>query len=154
MDVFAHALWTYLFFNNQEWVWIGVLVSFLIDAITFVPIMIAMWIRGDKMRGPPTLKGTFAKRWAKLYNATHSLIVLAAVGLIIYVITGSLWGPLLAWLVHIIMDIPTHSKEFFPTPIFWPISSWTFPGFSWAQPWFMALNYGALILGFVWLLLA
>jgi hypothetical protein len=53
------------------------------------------------------------------------------------------------WLVHILCDIPTHSYRFYPTPIFWPLSSWKFNGFSWGVWWFMLLNYSALFIVFL-----
>ena len=56
------------------------------------------------------------------YNATHSLIIFLSVFLIIWLIRKKPFLPLLAWGFHIIVDIPTHSFELFPTPFLWPIS--------------------------------
>ena len=50
------------------------------------------------------------------------------------------------WLIHILLDIPTHSYRFFPTPVFWPFSGWKFNGLSWATPWFLIVNYAAIII--------
>ncbi|MBI2662668.1 hypothetical protein HYX11_04380 [Candidatus Woesearchaeota archaeon] len=36
--------------------------------------------------------------------------------LVVYVILGRFVGEMLAWLGHIIIDIPTHSYKFYPTP--------------------------------------
>jgi hypothetical protein len=59
------------------------------------------------------------------------------------------WALLLGgWPLHIIMDIPTHSREFFPTPFLWPISDVTFNGISWATAWFMIANYSLLAIVF------
>lgn len=56
------------------------------------------------------------------------------------------------WLLHILIDIPTHSYKFYPTPIFWPVWNWKFLyGFSWGVPWFLIANYAAIILVY-WLL--
>jgi len=38
---------------------------------------------------------------------------------------------LLAWALHIIIDIPTHSYELFPTPFLWPISDFKINGIPW-----------------------
>ena len=40
---------------------------------------------------------------------------------------------MLAWPVHIIVDLLTHSVEFFPTPIFWPLSDYRFDGVPWSN---------------------
>jgi len=42
--------------------------------------------------------------------------------------------PMLAWPAHIILDFFTHSIEFFPTPILWPISDFKFDGIPWSNP--------------------
>jgi len=60
---------------------------------------------------------------------------------------------LLGWLLHILIDIPTHSYSFYPTPFLWPISQFKFDGISWAIPWFMIANYSALALVFLSLFL-
>jgi hypothetical protein len=59
-------------------------------------------------------------------------------------LTGALPLAYLAWLGHILVDIPTHSKRFFPTPFLWPISDYKVDGISWGVRWFMLANYGSL----------
>lgn len=79
-----------------------------------------------------------------LYDISHSLIVFGMALLLAWL---AFRRPVLAmsgWLFHILIDIPTHSADFFPTPIFWPLSNWKFSGISWATPWFMVANYSAL----------
>jgi hypothetical protein len=86
----------------------------------------------------------------QLYSVSHSLITFAVVFLLVWLIFRRPIWELGGWLLHILIDIPTHAAQFFPTPLFWPISSWKFLyGFAWAAPWFMALNYGALIVVYV-----
>lgn len=88
-----------------------------------------------------------------LYQYSHSIIVFAIVAtvLLFYCSRAGKRTPLemLGWPLHILMDIPTHSYRFFPTPVFWPISQWKFDGFSWAHPVFMAVNYGLLVVVFL-----
>ncbi len=97
---------------------------------------------------------------SQLYNISHSLIVfilifaLAAVLLRVKLPPSlKLWRTsrrmpweMSGWLLHILVDIPTHSYRFYPTPFLWPFSEWKFNGFSWGVPWFIILNYSALIL--------
>ncbi|GAG43186.1 unnamed protein product, partial [marine sediment metagenome] len=49
------------------------------------------------------------------------------------------------WGFHILLDIFTHTKTFFPTPIFWPFSNFSFSGINWANKWFMLFNYAVLL---------
>ena len=89
-----------------------------------------------------------------IYNFSHSVVIFLAIAMIIVLLkygytksTKNLLPlSLLGWPLHILMDIPTHSYRFFPTPFLWPLSSWKFNGFSWAQPWFMVVNYTAIII--------
>lgn len=87
-----------------------------------------------------------------LYAVSHSLVVFAAVfGLLFVLLRRAVWE-MLGWLLHILTDIPTHPPEFFPTPLFWPVSDWKFlGGFSWATPWFLALNWGTLFIIYLFL---
>lgn len=87
-----------------------------------------------------------------LYNISHSIIVFIFVFAIIFFFFKKTNFSMLAWLLHIFMDIPTHSYKFFPTPVLWPVSEWRFKyGFSWANIWFEAINYGLLIAIFIFL---
>ncbi|MDO8664161.1 MAG: hypothetical protein Q7K44_01235 [Candidatus Liptonbacteria bacterium] len=53
------------------------------------------------------------------------------------------------WLLHILLDIPTHSYAFYPTPVFWPLGGWKFSGYPWAHPWFIAANYSAIAVAYL-----
>ncbi len=146
MDVFAHALWTQAVFHKYRWKWWAVLLSFLVDAVVFGPIMLVILLQGGAFHGPPAIHGGFAASWAYLYNFTHSLVVWLVVAALLTLILRRFWWPLLGVFLHILIDIPTHSQAYFPTPFLWPLTSWTFSGISWAAPWFMALNYGSIAL--------
>ncbi|MBU4338119.1 hypothetical protein KKB43_02645 [Patescibacteria group bacterium] len=92
-----------------------------------------------------------------LYAIGHSFVIFFAVFIIITallflkrkisqgavksIISWELGG----WLVHILIDIPTHSSAFYSTPFLWPISDIKFDGLSWGTPWFLALNYIVMI---------
>lgn len=86
---------------------------------------------------------------ASLYNISHSLVIFALVAAVIFLWRKKKPWEMGGWLLHILMDIPTHTYEFFPTPALWPISSVKFNGVSWGTPWFMVLNYSALLLVFL-----
>ncbi len=55
-----------------------------------------------------------------------------------------IYWPMWGWLLHILIDIPTH-KNFYETPFLFPLSGYRFShGISWGHPTFMIINYGAL----------
>ena len=68
-----------------------------------------------------------------LYNITHSLIIASIMIGILWILRGKLLIELFAWPLHILVDIPTHSSEFFPTPFLWPVSPYHFNGVSWGS---------------------
>lgn len=148
MDIFAHGLWTYAVFHRKRYAWLAVLFGLLPDLLSFGILFIANLANGDLARGRPALDALPTWIFAS-YNMTHSMVVFGFVLLIAYIITKKWFWPLMAWGLHILTDIPTHSNSFFPTPFLWPLSNYRFNGISWGTPWFMMLNYGALIIVFI-----
>jgi hypothetical protein len=86
-----------------------------------------------------------------LYSASHSAVIFLSV----FAMSWFFWKKppreMGGWLLHILLDVPTHTYLFYPTPFLWPISDFKISGFSWATPWFLAANYGALFLTYVFL---
>ena len=62
-----------------------------------------------------------------------------------------MWLPLLGWWSHIVIDVFTHSAEFYPSPVLYPFTQRGFDGIAWNTPAFMAANYLALALAAAWL---
>ena len=69
-----------------------------------------------------------------LYDGTHSLVVFAVVFAIVWLIRRRPLMEMLAWPLHILVDIPTHSERFFPTPFLWPLSDFHVDGHPWSDP--------------------
>jgi hypothetical protein len=86
-----------------------------------------------------------------LHCTLHSAIVAGSVTLLAWWVRGTLWIPLLGWWSHIVIDIFTHSADFYPAPVFYPITQRGFDGIAWNTPWFMVLNYTALAITALWL---
>lgn len=92
-----------------------------------------------------------------LYSMSHSVIIFSSVTIILTTILflkrkipAAAIEQILplemgGWLLHILIDIPTHSTQFYSTPFLWPISNIKFNGISWGTPWFLVLNYLVMI---------
>jgi hypothetical protein len=63
------------------------------DLVAFVPMAFA--------RAPP---GTWPPWGPPLYNVMHSLLVWAGIFLVLWVVTGTIFWPLLGWATHITLD--------------------------------------------------
>jgi hypothetical protein len=86
-----------------------------------------------------------------LYPAGHSLIVFLVVFSIISLLARRIVFEWLGWLLHILIDIPTHSFSYCATRFLWPISDYRIDGITWWTPWFWAATYGALGVVYFWL---
>ena len=165
MDIFAHALWTGAVAAgvnkkikgrkiNIRWtIFWGVAPDLFAFTIPFIVLAIKV-ITGTVAPGDiprpsavepahPPMARLFAYT-RLLYSISHSAIIFFLIFGVVFLLMRQPPLAMLGWLFHILIDIPTHSYRFYPTPIFWPISSWQFNGISWTEPWFMIVNYGAL----------
>lgn len=152
MDIVAHGLYGGAGFAHKSkksfWtaVWWGIFPD-LIAFGSFFPIFVWRYgfHREQIMRvEPPTIE--LIPRYVHIiYNFSHSLIIFALVfGLIWFFMKRPIYE-LLAWGLHILMDIPSHTNRFFPTPFLYPFSSFTVNGISWGTPWFFFSYWGVLI---------
>ena len=89
-----------------------------------------------------------------LHCMTHSAVVAAVVTLLVWRLRRALWIPLLGWWSHIVIDVFTHSADYYPSPVLYPFTERGFDGIAWNTPWFMVLNYLALMTTGLWLFLA
>ncbi|HEX3095637.1 MAG TPA: metal-dependent hydrolase [Patescibacteria group bacterium] len=165
MDVFAHVLWTNAVFHvkyhkQRRLRYLAAFFGVLPDLISFTPVFLYMILLG-KVITPELLmenKSGVFNYALQSYQYTHSLVVFA-VGLIIITAVGNLYlyfkkgamyrfwffWPLLGYLLHILIDIPSH-KGLYETPFLYPLSNVRFThGLSWSDPTYMVVNYGSIV---------
>ena len=75
-----------------------------------------------------------APEWmVRLHHLFHSLPVLLLLAVAGRLATGR-WSPAaVAWGLHILIDIPTHSRRSWAPQFLWPFSSVTIGGLSWVE---------------------
>lgn len=86
-----------------------------------------------------------------LHCLTHSAIIAGVLTLLMWAWLRSLWIPLLGWWSHIVIDVFTHSADYYPSPFLYPITRQGFDGVAWNTPWAIAINYAALAAAYLWL---
>jgi hypothetical protein len=143
MDILAHFLWTLAIYWQHPRRWIAGLIGFLPDILSFGIFFVQRIITGNFERGAPQL-ATIPTYVFTLYDLTHSIVVFAIGAALLWFFARDWFWLSLGWGLHIIIDVPTHTNRFFPTPVFWPISDVTFSGIGWGSWWFMLMNYAAL----------
>lgn len=153
MDILSHGLWGGLAFGRtrRRDYWLAFVIGLAPDLLSF-GIFTAATILGLSpsphwQAGPPAA-AAIPGYVHTLYNYTHSLVIFAAVFGLIWLIRRKPYLPLLAWGLHIGMDIFEHSQAFFPTPFLWPLSAFTINGTPWSNPWIFFPNWSALLIGY------
>ena len=89
----------------------------------------------------------------RIHCSAHSLIVLSLVTLLSFWKFRWLLVPLMGWWLHIALDVPTHSQEYYAVTLFYPLTRWSFDGVAWTHPAVLGLNYVALGIVYGWLFL-
>ena len=157
MDIVAHALWTTAVgisihrkrrFSLAWLAFWGIfpdLFSFAVPAV----VRIGWYLTGVTPHLLPDAKSPqhFQFVW-QLYYASHSLITFGIVFGLIWLLKKRPALELLGWLLHILIDIPTH-QGIFALHFLWPLSPFSISGVRWENRWFLAMNYAALLLAYV-----
>jgi LexA-binding, inner membrane-associated putative hydrolase len=170
MDILAHALWAGAgselarrhgrLRNNQ--IAPVVVLAVLPDLVQYVPLLIGM-LSGEVTLGA-TLEfvsaapGQFAMLppvvWLfahHLHCIMHSLVVAVAVSTLCWIYFRAAAVVLAGWWSHIVIDIFSHSAEYYAVPVLYPFSQRGFDGFAWNTPMFLAINYTLIIGAYAWL---
>ena len=152
MDVFSHGLWGLILakgFFKKSTLWLAFLVGVLPDVIPFSTTFIRIIITGTMPARHDPSSFVVPAYTNFLYSMTHSLVVILFVFWLIYLIRKDIPYYMLAWPLHVLIDIPTHTKEFFPTPILFPLSNFSINGVSWSAPYIFFPNIILLVVALV-----
>ncbi len=149
MDVFAHGLWTGIIFKKykrKKILW-PIFFGVAPDIFSFgIYLFISLISSGFSFfsRSPEHSGAQVPQYVSTLYGLTHSFIIFAVIFLLIWFWRKKPFWPILAWGIHIAIDVPLHSAEFFPTPFLFMVSSFKISSISWGNPLIMILNYSAI----------
>ncbi len=123
MQTYAHCVLTYMVFRRREPLAVKVALFSVFPDLPYIIAFLASWGSVG-----PTNRETLQRGIVSVFgNATHSLTLCLVVGAIVLLARPNNVLPfVLAWLLHIVVDILTHVQD--ATPIFWPLSDRRFPG--------------------------
>ena len=154
MDILSHGLWGGIAFgrSNRPSFWLAFVVGLAPDLLSFGilygAVTLGMADAPDFSHGTPP-ESTIPQYVHQLYNVTHSFLVFLLVFLLVWHLHRQPLWELAAWGLHVLVDVPTHSFAFFPTPVFWPLSNWKFDGWQWMTPVVLVSNYVLLAICYV-----
>lgn len=156
MDIISHGLWGGAAFGreNRKQFWWSFFFGIAPDLFSFglFTIMTVLGLASGPEwgRGVP-LESAIPPYVHSLYNITHSFFIFAVVFGLVYLIRRKPFLPMLAWPLHIIVDIPTHSTSFFPTPFLWPfLDNVRVNGIPWSHPIIFIPNLVLLAVVYFW----
>lgn len=158
MDIVSHGLWGSLVFGrkSQSSFWLAFVIGMAPDLLSFGILYAAATLNlsepPDFSSGTPP-ESTIPAYVHHLYNFTHSFIVFVVAFFLIWFLRKRPLWELAAWGLHVLVDVPTHSYAFFPTPVFWPLFGWKFNGWQWNSPSILIPNFALLVLlylGYFW----
>ena len=132
MDTFSHALWGYGLFGYKRYAVLAAIFGAMPDLISFGAFMLINVVQGTYQAGPPPIASI--PNWLILnYAFGHSFVVCMPIIAIVAIWRKPIAFAMLAWPFHILLDFPFHSFEYFPTPLFWPISNFKVDGIPWSN---------------------
>ncbi len=151
MDTLSHALWGMGLFGYRRYRWMAFLVGALPDLLAFGVLFLVRLADGSLSVGKPDLASIPAWTFA-VYDVTHSWVVAGAVIVLVWRLNREVGFVLLAWPMHILLDVPFHSADFFPTKMFWPLTDFHIDGIPWSSPliWFPNLAGLLILYGYRW----
>jgi hypothetical protein len=171
VDIVAHGLWAAagVTWAARRWPITrraasgAVALAVMPDLPQYLPL-VAWWLFGAGRWGAlrdyavalpghePALPAAVALLSHHLHCAAHSALVAGAASALVWPAIRAARWPLLGWWSHIAIDAFSHSADFYPVPLLYPLSYRGLDGIAWNKPAFMVFNYAALAL--VWLALS
>lgn len=159
MDIISHGLWTgalskivkikkkkFNFWWTAFWGMFPDVFAFVIPGVIF--FFVILFQTGFNFSNWSSIiqSSPYLNIIEMLYSISHSLIIFSAVFLLIWLIFKKPVWIMFGWLLHILIDIPTHKIEHFATPFLWPISNFKIDGLIyWREPLFMIVDIVLLI---------
>jgi hypothetical protein len=152
MDIIAHIIWTYLIFHKLklDYIFLAVFFGILPDLMSFGLYLPYLIFKGKfRLNKLKRIEKEHKKtpKWVEhLYNFSHSLFIPFSFFILISLLMGKISWFVLPWIIHILIDIPLHTKHYYPTPFLWPFSKYKFYGIKWHNMKFMIVNYTLLFI--------
>lgn len=130
MDPISHTLLTLLVVGRRR----DDLLAGLAPDLPWYALYPAWVLRGPQRRAAARSGAwPMPPRWLQqAHYASHSLILLAVLWAAARG-TGRSTRWTRAWLLHLLLDVPTHARQRLAPRLLWPLSHWAYDGLSWAD---------------------
>jgi len=170
MDTLAHGLWAAIgiaamqprFAATRSQAVVAVALAVAPDLLQWLPLLGWAAVGGGHLNdltafglalpgqepGLPPLVGLLTHH---LHCIMHSAVIAAVVTALAWRLRRTMLLPLLGWWSHIVIDVFTHSADYYAVPVLYPFTQRGFDGWAWNTPEALALNYAAIAAALGWL---
>ena len=149
MDTFSHALWGSGLFGFRGYKKWALFWGAAPDLFSFGILLLIRMVSLELSLGRPSLDSIPGWVFTN-YDISHSFVSAFIVIAMVWRVNKTFAFAMLGWPFHICLDFPFHSKEFFPTKLFWPLSDFSFDGIPWNRPEIWYPNVAGIIVLFIW----
>ncbi len=156
MDTLSHGLYGGVAFGraSKKSFWLSFLFGVGPDLLSFGLFTAGTWVglfdHPDWSSGRHPDPSQIPQFVHILYDVTHSFIVFALIFALVWFFRKKPLYEMLGWPLHILVDIPTHSDQFFPTPFLWPLSDYRVNGHPWSSPEIFIPNVILILSLYLW----
>lgn len=156
MDILSHGLYGGVAFGraSKKSFWLSFFFGIAPDLFSFGLYTISTWLgifeHPDWSSGSHPDPSQIPQFVHLLYNLTHSFVIFVIIFAVVWMIRKKPLYELLAWPLHILVDIPTHSESFFATPFLWPLSDYRVNGHNWSSSEIFIPNVILIVSLYVW----
>ena len=147
MDFFAHIMWSIIvygkFVSSSAMIQIAVF-SVVPDLMWGIPVFSHVLASRNRKIHITHERKEYADKFGKIYNTSHSLIMMLVAFAIFSLLTASFYYPvLLGWALHVVIDLFVHKESYFPQKPFYPLSHFRVRGY------FLHLNKKFVIINWI-----
>lgn len=151
MDILSHGLYAGIAFGRKkrrDYI-TAFMFGILPDLLAFGPFFLMAFLGFVPFpfgRIEPPTANVVPQYVHSIYNVTHSLVIYLLVFAVLWALGKKSFAKLtFGWPLHILVDMPLHTINFFPTPFLWPISNLHIDGTPWSNPYIFFPNVIVLI---------
>jgi hypothetical protein len=163
MDTLAHGLWVGLGLSayssrrpvTRHTAIATITIALIPDVVHVLPVAYWAVMGGDMSKviayimAIPGAEPAMAD-WARdlshhLHCAFHSGVIAGIASIAVWRSGPAMRIVMTGWWSHILIDVLTHSNDFYPSPVLYPLTYRGFDGLAWNTPGFAAANYAAIL---------
>ncbi|MBI4224959.1 MAG: hypothetical protein HY617_01365 [Candidatus Sungbacteria bacterium] len=153
MDILSHGLWGSFVFGrrSKKSFSLSFLFGMMPDLLSFGIFWLAVFagLNDPPDFAEPPASLNIPHYVSQLYQISHSFVIFLLIFFMLWAFFRRPVWEFSAWGLHILLDIPTHSYRFFPTPFLWPVSRFEVDGFPWSMPQVFIPNILLLVICYV-----